>query len=607
MRVQGRPPLLIVLLSLLAAPARLTAQPLPPNAPGVPPGYEVRWHIVRPGETLRGITARYTGSQSGWQANHRLNPDIADPDLLHPGQRIRVLLPQRGAAPAAQVQRLARRVDEKPSPIPWSGAQVGDLLVEHDGLRTYASSSAEMAFTDGTRLLVTEDSLVFLQRTGGSLQGVQRQAVEIVQGQADVEARPAAGRPAAEVEIVLGNARALSRPGAAGTSQSRARRADGGGAKVMVYGGTGEVSAGGARVAVPEGMGTSVAQAGPPAPPEKLLPAPRLLSPAAGAEVACANPALAWDAVPEADSYTVEVCRDGGCGELVERATGVAATGWRAASLPKGDLFWRVTARSRSGLDGYPSTAAALAVTAEQDDLDPPTGTLRITGHHLVVGDRLFVAPDAGLTATVEDAGSGAGTWTPLIDGAERADRGEGAGRWSAGAHDIGALIADRCGNRVPLAAVALVVDDAAPTLHWRLGDARELEEKGGPLRDQEERRRRGRRAAPAPSSGLLWSAGWEGWAPLGVPGEPPVRIANERPQVFLRGAGITLRTDSGEVTLGPGQMLWIEAEDEGAGAESLTLKVKPAEGVGKVLELQTIDLVGNVRRVQWPLSGPGT
>ncbi|HYG63910.1 MAG TPA: hypothetical protein VEL74_15135, partial [Thermoanaerobaculia bacterium] len=264
-----------LLLALLTVPVLSHAQ-LPPAATGVarnvPDGFEVRWHIVRPGETLRGITEKYLGSSARWPENHRLNPGVADPDRLLPGQRLRVLLPKRGAPPAAQVRKVSRRVEAKPSPTPWSEAWIDDLLLERDGLRTFTKSSAEMEFTDGTRLLVTEDSLVFLSRAGGAggaggrLRGVDRKAVEIVEGQADVEARPAAGRPTPEVEIVLGTTRATAKPGPAGTSQSRARKA-GPGAKVMVYGGTGEVEAGGAKVAVPEGMGTSVAQSGPPSPP----------------------------------------------------------------------------------------------------------------------------------------------------------------------------------------------------------------------------------------------------------------------------------------------------------------------------------------------------
>jgi hypothetical protein len=600
MRLQGKLLLLTVLLTVLAAPALLPAQAPPPQQPpGVPEGYEVRWHIVRPGETLRGITTRYLGSPARWQDNHRLNPHIADPDQLRPGQRIRILLPRRGAPPAAQVRKLSRRVEERPSPVPWSEARIDDLLLERDGLRTHARSSAEMEFTDGTRLQITEDSLVFLSRTGRTLRGVDRNSVEIVQGQADLDARPVSGRPAPEVEIVLGGVRATAKPGPSGSSQSRARRADGGGAKLMVYGGAGEVEAGGARVAVPEGMGTSVAKEGPPSPPEKLLAAPRLLAPAAGVEVACSNPPLSWVSVPEADSYTIEVCRDAACGALVERLAGYTGAEWRPAALPLGDLYWRVTARAGSGLDGYPSEAARLSITSEQPDLDPPAGTFEIAGRRVAVGDRLIVAPDASLKAVVEDAGSGPGAWVPVVDGAE-----QGAGRWSAGPRSVGAAVADRCGNRASLAPVALVVDGAPPTLRWQVGTAQEFEERGEPEgweRERPRRRGRSRREEPASTaSPLAWSAGGLGWLPFRAGDDGAVRLTSEKPQLFLRGDGIALGTgDGATLRLGAGDVLWIQVEDDAAGVESFTVRLRPQEGspAGGTLELEVTDMVGNARR----------
>jgi LysM repeat protein len=172
-------------------------------------------HIVRPGETLERLATVYLGSASEWRRLHRLNPDIEDPDLIEPGQRIIVVI-RRDLVPAALVDRLSRQVDEQAAPIPWTEAKIGDLLLERDGLRTYRRSSAGMSFTDGTRLTVTEDSLVFLRRAGRTLTGVESKAVEIVEGQADLAARfgPAPRRP--EVELILGATRSTARPDAAG-------------------------------------------------------------------------------------------------------------------------------------------------------------------------------------------------------------------------------------------------------------------------------------------------------------------------------------------------------------------------------------------------------
>src|SRR5688572_2086510 len=84
------------------------------------------WHVVRPGDTLEGITARYLGSPRDWRENWKLNPFIRDPDLLLPGQRLRVLLRPALSQPAAQVRNVRRSVDEMPAPIPWKPAEEED-------------------------------------------------------------------------------------------------------------------------------------------------------------------------------------------------------------------------------------------------------------------------------------------------------------------------------------------------------------------------------------------------------------------------------------------------------------------------------------------------
>ena len=70
----------------------------------VPEGYQAGWHIVRPGETLEGISGRYMGSSAFWRQLHRLNQGIVDPDRIEPGQRIRILI-RKGGPAAAQIER----------------------------------------------------------------------------------------------------------------------------------------------------------------------------------------------------------------------------------------------------------------------------------------------------------------------------------------------------------------------------------------------------------------------------------------------------------------------------------------------------------------------
>jgi hypothetical protein len=337
---------------LLAATAGLAQEEGPPPREGD----SVEWHTVKSGETLEQITARYLGSPRLWQENWRLNPGVPDPHRLTPGQRLRIIVRRRSRT--AEVSVVSRRVEEQAAPHPWTPAQVGDLLSQGDGLRTYEQSSAELRFDDGALLAISERSLVFIRDAGEAPRQAPRRALEIREGQADLETR-ATALPA-RLEIRVGAARA--EPRSTEATRARARTGPAGSAQFMVFGGATQVTAAGKQVTVPEGAGTSVPPGQPPSPPEKLLQAPRLAEPAAGHAFDFANPAFSWEVVPGAAVYTIEVFRDAGARQLVDRAVGLTTPRWRASGLPMGELFWRVTAVSATGLDGFPSEGRPLSI-----------------------------------------------------------------------------------------------------------------------------------------------------------------------------------------------------------------------------------------------------
>src|SRR5882724_2658654 len=598
----------------------LLAFPAAARAEEPPAGHKPGVHIVRPGDTLEQLAEVYLGAARRWPELARLNPDVHDPRRLQPGSRLRIFLAPSGGTPAAQIEILSRTVDERPSPIPWSPAVQGDLLVEEDGVRTAAKSSAAMRFTDGTRLLVTEDSLVFLRRSGDRLKATTaKKAVEIVEGQADLSSDATgrtAGRASAssEIEVRLGNTRATSRPSPAGVLNTRARRPGEGGAKVMVYGGAGEVEAGGAKVAVAEGMGTSVGKDGPPGPPEKLLPAPRLLSPPANAELGFSNPVFSWQPMPEAAAYVVELCRDPGCGQLLDRAVRPvtdSAAEWHPETLAAGTFYWRITARSRSGLDGYPAEPSRLTLLSDRPDREPPAAKLTLEGPRIEVAGKLYTGGGTGGAGSLsfqiaaDDAGCGLLESAPTVDG--RA----GAGPWPAGEHHAGGYAVDRCGNRLEVPPVAFIVDTEPPAVHTEIASRSILEREGEPRAVRPGSRRKGEPA----TTGLYWSSDGRRWLSLWRPAEGSAgavyggdEMASERPQIFLRGIGVRLSIDGKTVGTAEGQLLWLKVEDQGAGVERLRFHAE-AGGTGSggtpVLQLEAVDLVGNARRLSWPLVVP--
>jgi LysM domain-containing protein len=602
-----------VLAPLAPAPA-CAAEP----AAGVPAGLRAGVHIVRPGDTLEQLAALYLGSARRWPEIARLNPDVHDPKKLRPGSRLSILLAEGSAPPAAQIESLSHQVDERPSPIPWSQARKDDVLIEQDGVRTHRQSSAAMRFTDGTRLVVTEDSLVFLRRTAerGKASSGPGKSIEIVEGQADVAtaagAHPTGRSPRPprppDIEIVLGNAKATSRPKGDGAAQARARRPGEGGAKLMVYGGEGEVEAAGAKVAVGAGMGTSVGKEGPPLPPERLLPAPRLVSPPPDADFAFANPVFSWEPVPEAAAYVVELCGDAGCGALLDRAVLGNQPEWHPESLTPGTLYWRVTARSRSGLDGYPAAPTRLVIGSDRVDREAPAARLELSGTTIDVAGRLFTTANVGVKITAEDGGCGLLRAEPAVDGRLSPAGGAGAkGPLPAGEHRAGGAAVDRCGNRLEVPPLAFTVDTEPPNVACEVTDRAALERGGEP------RAARGtsRRYAEPSGTGLYWSSDGRRWLPLWRPGKAGGKtpafggdeIASEHPQLFLRALGVKLTIDGREVAPAAGQLLWLRAEDAGVGVERLRFHaVDRGAEQAPVLELEAVDLLGNARRLSWPL-----
>jgi LysM domain len=584
----------------------------------LPAGWRIGLHAVRPGDTLEGLSQLYTGGHARWRDNWRLNPQVKDPDLLYPGQRLQVLVAPERPPGSAWVAEVARKVEEKPNPNPWEGSGATHLLRQRDGVRTREDSSVELVFADDSELRVTENSLVFLQTVGPRIKGVGPDEVEIVEGQADLGARTWKPRGPA-VDIVLGEARAKVGAGPRGQVQTRARRPAQGGAQLMVYEGRSQLAAAGVEVEVDRGMGANVPKGKPPAAPEPLLAAPEPLAPAAGAAVELANPELAWKAVPGAAHYTVEVCRDAGCGALVRRSVEVAATRLRLEGLPPGAYFWRATAVSASGLDGYPGAASAFSIAAERVDREPPRGKVVAAGRMVRVGDELVLGPGASLALTASDDASGLARVAYLLDGRE-VDEAAWSGAWAAGAHEAGAELEDRAANRSRVPALAFRADPDPPHLAVEVGGDELIDRYGEPdwqppplsrwLGWRQHRRLARQRVI------LEWSTDGRRWLPITLPdgaggdgGGPAGRAAagqafGDHPQVLLRAPLGDPFAAASDVHLAPGEVLRLDARDPGCGVDRLAFGVGPGAGGGLVLWFESADLVGNQTALAWPLAG---
>ena len=533
------------------------------------------WYVVRAGDTLEGITQRYLGDSQRWQENWRLNPDLRDPHNLRPGQRLRILvrsIPNEGAI----VTKTSNRVEDQLPPLQWQEAQVTDVLRPRDSVRTFVASSAELTFGDATRLTLSEESLVFLdQTTTTAAQPVTRNQIEIVVGQADLGGS-GVGAGGEAIELVIGDAVAVPEPSATGEVQARARKAEAG-AQLMAYEGASSLAAGGVEIEVPQGMGSAVAEGAPPGPPEKLLPAPDLVAPADGARLMTPRPEIAWGAVDGASGYVVEVCRDDGCGELVARAAAnrgdvhpVELQTWRPqGKLPVADLFWRVTAVSPSGLDGYPSGTRAVTVASDSEDTAAPEQSFEASGAHLPprvgLNKTWILGPGASLGAAADDSLSGVDRIEYTLDG-ETAREEAWRGPWEPGAHEATLTAVDGAGNRAETLTIPFVYDIAPPALSWGVegvGFLGKIEtDPSESVAEPEPRRAKRQTEVDDPHSfwpwrKQIWTVRHDGHQVLVTPSRPVVVTVSEA-------------TDSSSedltVVLGPERGIWVLAEDEACG-----------------------------------------
>ncbi len=607
-------------------------------AQDAPEGTLTGWHIVRPGDTLIGLTAKYLGTSERWRENLALNPQIANPDVLQPGSRLRVLLDYDSAPPVARVKGLSGLVEERPVPIPWKQAEEQDLLVERDGLRTHRNSSSELEFRDGTNLVLSEESLVFVRPSKRAPSGPIRRSVEIVEGQAEVQAlRP--DTPSADVEILVGSATATATRTPDGLSQARARKAVDGTAQVMVYEGAGEVEAAGQAVAVPRGMGTAVPEDAPPSPPEELLPAPVPLEPAAGSEWRFGQPRFAWEPVADAASHTLEICTDAACNELFRRAVALTGFDWRPDPLPVGEFYWRVTAVAGSGLDGYPSVPLPFTILVTGADTSPPTGGVSVSGRTATHEGVTYYEPGARIEAEMADDQSGLEIWGVQVDGQEPGAGGL-AGPWTTGSHTARAIGFDRAGNRGESEPVSFEVDADGPAIELRLAGRELLEEKlgtGSVPKKWCKRKKKWIKRHTRPSSGRrpVWTliAAGSDASPIADSYDADrilrlrqrtdvhAEVAGDNPGILLLAAGrleiegnAVRLPDGGDLSYcrpagpgGPGYeknaLLWVGASDALSGrVTSLSIGTESRSGAGQdsdtFLLIGAEDLVGNVRQV---------
>lgn len=210
------------------------------------------------------------------------------------------------------------------------------------------------------------------------------------------------------------------------------------------------------------------------------------------------------------------------------------------------------------------------------DCVNPPQGQMDLEGPHIQVGDAVWAGPTAHVVVRWVDGKTGGPATQAVSQSREELD---------AFAARRGAMPSLKiCGDAWNIRPLAFSVDSAAPDITWEVVDL-----------DDFPNQRRGARNP----KGLSWSGG-ASWKPL-KQGDEPLRIRTDTPQLLLHGA----RFDIGDQTVSPGndQMLRVRFQDNGAGVDHLTFQLRQGTAGKMVLAIETVDLVGNSRKVEWGLT----
>jgi hypothetical protein len=524
------------------------------------------------------------------------------------------LLASEQSRPTARLTTISGDVEGKPAPSDWNRSIEDDLMLERDGIRANKNSSTVMEFSDGSELTLKDDSTVFLRVAGRSLRGGEERSVEIVEGQADLAA--ATLSQDTDIEIVIGGAVATPKTGETGGVETRARRIQGGGAQVMVFEGLGEVEAAGEMVVLETGMGTAVPEAGPPAPPEELLPAVQGLLPATGGEFELERSRFSWTAVENAVGYTVEVCRDEACGNLVRRQAGLSETSWTADDLPVGPVTWRVTAVSASGLDGFPSETQAVNVLANRQDYEPPTGEFVVSGTSIDVDEVTYYGPDLSIRLEADDVGTGIESILLMVDGREVAAE-TLLGPWTTGDYEVTAAVSDQSGNSSSFGPLALHIDADPPVVEWAVGGEELLagHPSGGevPRGWSKSKRKWSKRELADFGRGRpnpRWTVvSWSSALPSAAGRLTPEAISTQRSHEWFS----LERLDTRVVVFAPAlalesaddrlaeRLLSVESADERSGQDRFRIWRRPGPDGRHWLEIDAVDRLGNRTVRRWP------
>ncbi|WP_044240184.1 hypothetical protein, partial [Chondromyces apiculatus] len=347
---------------------------------------------MQKGETCDDIAKVTYGSTKHVALLHRYNRVACSPGVALPEGLTLVLPATVTTIPDARIKGAHPEVRARPSGGGWVTASAGMPLGTNSSVNTLDEGRADIEFIDRTRLVLSPRTLVVIYGTA-SRSRVSRAppaAVELEAGEVKAALsalRGDSGKAGDSSRASLATVEVDIRGGGrvSATSRDTVVQRKGDRTTVAVFDGKAAVNAAGRAVDVPRNHGTRFTPTVPPAPPRPLPPAPAWASasggaPARGSDILLASGATgvltaAWQPVPRAIAYRVEVARDPEFNDLVTREEVPSdVLVFRGERFPVGGYHLRVRAIDHEeylGIAAIRVTHLVQATLGQAGQIDP--------------------------------------------------------------------------------------------------------------------------------------------------------------------------------------------------------------------------------------------
>ncbi len=302
-------------------------------------------YTVQEGDSLWTIGKQNLKSMRYWRKLVDLN-GLKEPFYLRPGTTIRIPFEwvKEGASAAKVVAVSGQAVVIRNNSATETPAVVNMFLWHNDRIRTATQAGATLQFSDGSEVLLQEDTEVVvgkLMRYGAG--GMTETNLRLESGRIHQKVVPASG-PGSRFEIKSPSAVAAVR----GTEYRMSANGDGS-SQTEVLGGAVRLESFGETEGLDRGYGAVTFSDKKPLPPTKLLPSPDLaLLPR---EIATVPFLLDIPAIPGARSYRIQIAMEKNFTSLLFDKTFPGTNLW-GPDIPNGFYFLRINGIDENGLEG---------------------------------------------------------------------------------------------------------------------------------------------------------------------------------------------------------------------------------------------------------------